>query len=213
MVDVNCASPYKFMGPHMGVLCRTQFVRGKYDLLDRLRAYKVRPAPGDPPGKYETGTQNHEGIAGTLAAVNYMAGIGQQYGAEYRDRFPGFSGRRLDLKTGLTVIREYDHVLSAAVQDELETLPGVRIHGITDRSRLGERVPTVSFTWEGRNPRDVAAALGEQGIFVWDGKTYALAVTERLGLEGKGGMVRIGAVHYNTVEEIRRLGEALRMLV
>jgi selenocysteine lyase/cysteine desulfurase len=185
---------------------------GKYDLLDRLRAYKVRPAPVDPPGKYETGTQNHEGIAGTLAAVNYLAEIGEQYGKGYADRFPGFAGRRLHLKTGMTVLREYDHVLSAAILDELETLPGVRIHGITDRSRLGERVPTVSFTWEGRHPRDVAAALGEQGIFVWDGNYYALAVTTRLGLEGKGGMVRIGAVHYNTVDEIRRLGDALRAM-
>ena len=128
------------------------------------------------------------------------------------DRFPGFSGRRLDLKTGMTVLREYDHVLSAAILDELETLPGVRIHGITDRSRLEERVPTVSFTWEDRHPREIAAALGEQGIFVWDGNYYALAVTERLGLEGKGGMVRIGAVHYNTVEEIERLGAALQAL-
>jgi len=148
------------MGPHLGVLY------GKYDLLDRLRAYKVRPAPGDPPGKYETGTQNHEGIAGTLAAVSYLAGIGQQYGKEYRGRFPGLSGRRLDLKTGMTVLREYDHVLSAAILDELEMLPGVQIHGITDRNRLDERVPTVSFTWGERHPRDIAAALGEQGVFV-----------------------------------------------
>jgi oligogalacturonide lyase len=80
------------------------------------------------------------GIAGTLAAVKYLAGIGQQYGEAYRSRFPGFSGRRLDLKTGMTVLREYDHVLSAAILDELETLPGVQIHGITDRNRLEERV-------------------------------------------------------------------------
>jgi selenocysteine lyase/cysteine desulfurase len=152
------------------------------------------------------------GIAGTLAAVNYLAGIGRQYGQEYQGRFPGFSGRRLDLKTGMTVLREYDHVLSAAILDELETLPGVQVHGITDRGRLEERVPTVSFTWGDRHPREIAAALGEQGIFVWDGKTYALAVTERLGLEGKGGMVRIGAVHYNTVDEIQCLGEALRAM-
>jgi len=204
--DLLACSAYKFMGPHIGVLY------GKYELLDRLRAYKVRPAPGDPPGKYETGTQNHEGIAGTLAAVNYLAGIGQQYGTEYRERFPGFSGRRLDLKTGMTVLREYDHVLSAAILDELEALPDVQIHGITDRGRWEERVPTVSFTWGDRHPREIAAALGEQGIFVWDGNYYALAVTERLGLEGKGGMVRIGAVHYNTVEEIARLGAALRAM-
>ena len=125
--DLLACSAYKFYGPHLGVLY------GKYDLLDRLRAYKVRPAPGRPPGKYETGTQNHEGIAGTLAAVEYLAGIGRQYGKGYKDRFPGFTGRRLDLKTGMAVLREYDHVLSAAILEELETLPGVQIHGITDR--------------------------------------------------------------------------------
>jgi selenocysteine lyase/cysteine desulfurase len=203
---MDCAPQYKFYGPHIGVLY------GKYDLLDRLHAYKVRPAPVDPPGKYETGTQNHEGIAGTLAAVNYLAEIGEQYGKSYEGRFPGLSGRRLHLKAGMTVLREYDHVLGAAILDELETLPGVHIHGIADRDRLEERVPTVSFTWGDRHPRDIAAALGERGIYVWDGNYYALAVTERLGLEGKGGMVRIGAVHYNTVEEIRRLGEALRVM-
>ena len=112
----------------------------------------------------------------------------------------------------MTVLREVDHILNAAILDELETLSSVRIHGITDRNRLEERVPTVSFTWGDHHPRDIAAALGEQGIYVWDGNYYALAVTTRLGLEGKGGMVRIGAVHYNTVEEIRRLGDALRKM-
>jgi selenocysteine lyase/cysteine desulfurase len=144
--------------------------------------------------------------------VNYLAGIGEKYGKDYEDRFSGFSGRRLDLRTGLSVLREYDHVLSTAILDELETLPGVQIHGITDRNRLEERVPTVSFTWGDRHPRDIAAALGEQGSFVWDGNYYALAVIEQLGLEGKGGMVRIGAVHYNTVEEVQRLREALQRI-
>jgi len=204
--DLLVASAYKFFGPHLGVLY------GRYDLLDRLRAYKVRPAPDDPPGKFETGTQNHEGIAGTLAAVEYLAEIGQAYGTSYERYFPKLSGRRLHLKTGMSLLRAYDHVLSAVILDELETLPGVQVHGITDRDRMWERVPTVSFTWEGRDPREIAAALGEQGIYVWDGNYYALAVTERLGLEGKGGMVRIGAVHYNTVAEIRRLGDALRTI-
>jgi cysteine desulfurase family protein (TIGR01976 family) len=204
--DLLAVSAYKFYGPHEGILY------GKYDLLDRLRAYKVRPAPQDPPGKYETGTQNHEGIAGTLAAVTYLAEIGRVQGQRYADRFPGFSGRRLHVQTGMTVLREYDHVLSAALLDELETLPGIRIHGITDRARLDERVPTVSFTWGERRPREIAAALGERGIFVWDGNYYALAVTTRLGCEDHGGMVRVGAAHYNTVEEIRRLGDALRAM-
>ena len=202
--DLLVSSSYKFFGPHLGALY------GKYDLLDRLCAYKVRPAPSDPPGKFETGTQNHEGIAGTLAAVEYLASIGERFGKQYERYFPALSGRRLHLKTGMSVLRAYDHVLSAAILDALDTLPGIRVHGITERSRLRERVPTVSFTWEGRHPRDVAKALGDQGIYVWDGNYYALAVTERLGLEDKGGMVRVGAVHYNTVEEIQRLGEALR---
>ena len=205
--DLLACSAYKFFGPHQGVLY------GRYALLDRLRAYKVRPAPALPPGKYETGTQNHEGIAGTLAAVNYLAEIGQQYGTPYAAQFPNLTGRRFDLKTGMAVLREYDHVLSAAILDELETLPGVKIHGITDRHRLGERVPTVSFTWGARHPHEIAAALGAQGIFVWDGHYYALAVVERLGLLDSGGMVRIGAVHYNTVDEIHRIGNALRAIV
>jgi len=204
--DLLVMSAYKFYGPHVGLLY------GRYDLLDRLRAYKVRPAPSVPPGKFETGTQNHEGIAGTLAAADYLAQIGQTYGESYADSFPGLAGRRLHLKMGMSALRAYDHVLSAAILDELETLRGVHIHGITDRRRLDARVPTVSFSWEGRHPREVAKALGKKGIFVWDGNYYALSVTERLGLEGKGGMVRIGAVHYNTVAEVARLGEVLRAL-
>jgi len=205
--DLLACSAYKFFGPHQGVLY------GQYALLERLRAYKVRPAPTLPPGKFETGTQNHEGIAGTLAAVEYLADIGRQYGAPFAARFPGFTGRRLALKTGLTVLREYDHVLSAALLDELATLPGVHIHGLTARERLAERVPTVSFTWGDRHPRAIAAALGAQGIYVWDGHYYALAVVERLGLADSGGMVRVGAVHYNTVDEIHRLGDALRAMI
>ena len=139
---------YKFFGPHEGILY------GRFDLLDRTRAYKVRPATNEPPGKFETGTQNHEGIAGTLAAVNHLAEIGERYGAGYRDRYPGLAGRRLNLKTGMAALRAYDADLGAAILDELETLPGVRIHGIADRSRLSERVPTVSFTWQDRHPRD-----------------------------------------------------------
>jgi cysteine desulfurase family protein (TIGR01976 family) len=204
--DLLAMSAYKFFGPHQGILY------GRYELLDRLRAYKVRPATDEPPGKFETGTQNHEGIAGTLAAVNHLAEIGRRYGAAFEERFPGLAGRRLHLKTGMSALRAYDHDLAMAILDELETLPGVRIHGIADRSRLAERVPTVSFTRPDRHPRQIAAALGRRGIFVWDGNYYALAVTTRLGLEGKGGMVRIGAAFYNTRDEIRHLGDALRAM-
>ncbi len=204
--DFLVCSAYKFFGPHVGVLY------GRYDLLDSLTAYKVRPAPNTPPGKFETGTQNHEGMAGVLAAVDFLAVLGQHYGQPYVDRFAGLAGRRLHLKTAMTLLRAYDRELSAAILAELATVPGVRIHGITDPGRFDQRVPTVSFTWPGHHPRAIATALGAQGIFVWDGNYYALAVTERLGLEDKGGMVRVGAVCYNTVDEIHRLGDALRAL-
>ncbi|MCS6843732.1 MAG: cysteine desulfurase-like protein [Caldilineales bacterium] len=201
--DFLVCSAYKFYGPHVGVLY------GRYDLLDRLPAYKVRPAPNTPPGKFQTGTQNHEGIAGVLAAVDFLAEIGRRYGQPLAAQLSGYGGRRLHLKAAMALLRQYDHVLSAAILDELEAVPGVRIYGITDRSRLDQRVPTVSFTWGNRPPRAVAEALGRRGIFVWDGNYYAVAVTERLGLEGRGGMVRVGAVFYNTVDEVRRLGRAL----
>jgi selenocysteine lyase/cysteine desulfurase len=91
-------------------------------------------------------------------------------------------------------------------------LPGVEMHSVTDQSRLEERVQPMLFTWGTRNSCEIAAALAQQGIFVWDGNYYVLVVTERLGLEGKGGMVRIGAVHYDTTEELSRLGAALRSM-
>jgi len=225
--DLLACSAYKVFGPHVGVLY------GRYELLDRLRAYKVRPAKNQPPHKFETGTQNHEGIAGVLAAVEYLADLGFRYGAglpltpplSQREREPegapprplgeGWGEgvpRRQRLHAAMSLLRAYDHVLSAAILDQLAGIPGLRVHGVTDRGRLAERVPTISFSWQGHHPRAVAEALGRAGIFVWDGNYYALAVTERLGLEEQGGMVRIGAVHYNTLDEIVRLGDALRRL-
>lgn len=197
--DFLACSPYKFFGPHIGILY------GRYDRLDEIRAYKVRPAKDAPPDKFETGTQNHEGIAGALAAVEYLAALG-------RGPDEGGNDRRADLLRAMGAIEAYDWLLSAAILDELEAVDGIHVHGIRDRGRLAERVSTVSFTWEGRSPRQIAEALGEQGIFVWDGNYYALAVSERLGVEDSGGMVRIGAVHYNTLDEIKRLGAALRAL-
>jgi selenocysteine lyase/cysteine desulfurase len=92
-------------------------------------------------------------------------------------------------------------------------LPAVHLYGIADSRRLEERVPTFSFTLKGCSPSDVAAKLGDQGINVWDGNYYAVSVTERLGIEESGGMVRVGAVHYNTLDEVRKLGKALKGLV
>jgi selenocysteine lyase/cysteine desulfurase len=205
--DFLVCSVYKFFGPHVGVLW------GRYDLLDRLPAYKVRPAGDNPPDKFEVGTQNHEGMAGTTAAVDYLASVGQHFGEDFIDRFPGFTGRRLQLKAGLSAIQTYERGLAGRLVAGLQSVPGLRIYGITDPARFAWRVPTVSFTLEGFTPQQVAARLGEQGIFVWNGNFYAINVTERLGLEDKGGLVRVGAVHYTTAEEIDRLVEAVRLIV
>ncbi len=210
--DLGCdflvSSSYKFFGPHAGILY------GRYELLDELFAYKVRPAPNSLPGKFETGTQNHEGIAGVLGAIEYLEWIGKTFGADFEEKYAGrFSGRKLRLKQAMAAIRAYEYEISRTLLDLLLETPGVHLYGLADERRLEERVPTFSFTLKGWHPRQVAEKLGKQNIYVWDGNYYALAITQRLGLEDKGGMVRVGPVHYNTLEEINSFGEALRGLV
>jgi cysteine desulfurase family protein (TIGR01976 family) len=194
--DLLVCSAYKFFGPHVGVLY------GKLDLLDRLLAYKVRPADDRLPYKFETGTLNHEGIAGTRAAVEYLA------------QLAGVGGtRRERIVAGMTAIKEYEQALSARLIAGLQQIKSLKIWGITDPACLDRRAPTVSFTLDGHSPRKVAEYLGQRGIYVWDGNYYALAVMERLGLEPTGGMVRVGPVHYNTTGEIDRLLDELEVLV
>jgi cysteine desulfurase family protein (TIGR01976 family) len=206
--DFLVCSAYKFFGPHVGILY------GKLELLEDLKAYKVRPAPDNSPGKWMTGTQNHEGIAGVLGALEHFEWVAEQFADDQMQSLmeEGLAGRRLNLVAAMTAIRAYEFELSRALIEAIQAVPGTHIHGITDMKRLDERVPTVSFTLEGRHPREIAEALGKDGFYVWDGNYYALAVTERLGVESSGGMVRVGAAHYNTVEEVERFGEALKKI-
>jgi selenocysteine lyase/cysteine desulfurase len=190
---------YKFFAPHLGVLY------GRYELVDQLQAYKVRPAGDVPPDKFETGTKNHEGMAGTTAAVDYLADLGAEFGAPFADQYPGFEGRRLHLKTAMAAVRAYERPLVGRMIEGLKEIPGVTLYGITDPAGFDRRAPTFAFTLEGYTPRQVAERLGWEGIFVWDGNYYALAVTERLGVEQSGGMVRVGIAHYNTANEVERL--------
>jgi len=210
--DLGCdfliSSAYKFFGTHAGILY------GRYDLLDELFAYKVRPATNELPGRFETGTQNHEGIAGVLGAIEYLQWVGQTFGQDYQEKYGDhFSGRRLHLKQAMSAIRAYEFEVSRAVLGVLEGIPGVRLYGLADVRRLEERVPTFAFTLDGWHPRQVAEELARQHIYVWDGNYYAINVTERLGLEESGGMVRVGPVHYNTLGEVKQLNEALWKLV
>lgn len=192
--DFLVASAYKFFGPHLGVLY------GRHDLLARLRAYKVRSASDAPPGKFETGTQLHENIVGTLGAAEYLADLAGTEATEWSARFD----------RAFQQIGEVEKRLSLRLIQGLQTVPGLRIYGITDAGQMAHRVPTVSFTIEGEHPRKVAERLGQAGIAVWDGNFYAQAVTERLELEARGGLIRVGAVHYNSEDEVGRLVHALQ---
>ena len=203
--DFLISSSYKFFGPHCGILY------GKRDHLEKLFAYKVRPATNNLPGKFETGTQNHEGIAGVLGAIEYFEWVGQQFGGEHLEglREDNYTGRRLELKKAVTAIRTHEYELSRALLAVLQSVPAITIFGLTDVRRLEERVATYSFRIKGLHPRKVAEKLGEQGIYIWDGNYYAINVTERLGLEDSGGMVRVGAAHYNTLDEVEQLKTVL----
>jgi cysteine desulfurase family protein (TIGR01976 family) len=210
--DLGCdflvCSSYKFFGPHAGILY------GHFELLEELMAYKVRPASNSLPYKFETGTQNHEGIAGVLGAVEYLEWLGANFGEQQREQFADrFQGRRLRLKQAMTAIRAYEYEVSRAMLEVLEETPGLQLYGLRDERRLEQRVPTFSFTLKGWHPRQLADRLGQERIFTWDGNYYALAVMERLGLEDKGGMLRVGPVHYNTLEEVARLGQVLGKIV
>jgi cysteine desulfurase family protein (TIGR01976 family) len=196
--DFLACSPYKFFAPHMGVLY------GKREHLAHLRPYKVRPASDDVPDRWETGTKNHEGLAGVTAAIEYLAELGQ--------RIKPATTRRAALVQAMEAIKAYERGLSEQLIAGLLAIPGLTFYGISDPARFDMRTPTVAVRLAGRSPRELADALGRRGIFCWDGNYYAINLTERLGVESDGGMLRIGLVHYNTAEEIELLLEALNEL-
>jgi cysteine desulfurase family protein (TIGR01976 family) len=195
--DLLACSPYKIFGPHLGILY------GRRALLDELTPYKVRPASDDLPYRFETGTQNHEGLAGWIAAVDYLAEVGRAHGS------PEGPSRREALAAAFGAFGAWEEALSARFLAGADSIAGLRIFGITDRERLAERTPTFAVRLGDRHPFETAKALGERGIFVWDGHYYALELMERLGLQESGGAVRIGFCHYNTPAEVDRVLEAL----
>ena len=193
--DVLVCSAYKFFGPHIGIIW------GRRDFMDDLKTYHIRTVPSTMPDKFEAGTQNHECIAGTIGALEYLEWLA-----------PEAPTRRERLVSALSVIKQYERSFSSQLLEIFERLPHVRVYGITDKSRLDERVPTFAITVDGYTPREVAERLAEKRINVWSGNYYALEPMTRFGLEERGGAVRISPVHYNTAEEIAILGEALAAL-
>jgi cysteine desulfurase family protein (TIGR01976 family) len=158
---------------------------GRAELLERHRPYKVRPAPDEPPHSWETGTVNLEGIAGTAAAIAYLQTL------------------------GMDAVAAFERGLAERLLKGLAAIDGVTVYGTPD---LDRRVPTAAFNVAGHGPAEVSAALAKRDIFVWDGNYYALELMQRLGLEGSGGAVRVGAVHYNTPTEIDAFLDAVAAL-
>ena len=194
--DVAVCSPYKIFGPHLGIMF------GRRELLTSLRPYKLRPASDEIPYRWETGTQNHEGFAGFVAAMDYLAGLTQAAGSR-RDRIE--SAFR-------DAIVPWEAELSRRFLDGVVSLTHVRLFGIAHAARVDERTPTFAVRVEEQHPLETAKGLAERGIYVWDGHYYAIELMERLGLLETGGAVRIGFCHYNTPDEVDRVLEALASL-
>lgn len=192
--DFMVCSPYKFFAPHMGALF------GKRDHLERLKPYKVRPACTNPPNCWEVGTQSFESIAGVLAAVEYLGDF-----ADETER----SSLRSRLVSAMKGIQSYEQLLTERMLNGLAKMPEVTLYGIRDVARASSRTPTFGLNISGQSPETVARQLAENSIFSWNGNFYALSLIEKLSLDAGGGMLRLGCVHYNTIEEIDRVLEVL----
>ena len=195
--DILACSPYKFFGPHLGVLSVRR------ELLETWTPYKLRPAPDEAPERWETGTQNHEGLAGMIAAVDYLADIGRTYGD------PSTGDRRDAVVAGFGAIGTHERELAARFLRGVAGIPEVRLWGVADGDRIHERTPTFAIRVDDQDPLKTATELARRGIYVWDGHYYAITVMERLGLLDTGGAVRIGFCHYHSAEDVDRVLEAL----
>lgn len=202
--DIDCdffvCSSYKFFGPHQGMMW------GRRDVLEQLAAYKVRPAPEELPWSFESGTQSHEGLAGVAATIDYFAWIGQEMAGVAADR-------RSQLVAALGMLFDYEKHLARQLIAGLQSISGVKVLGITDPAALDRRVPTVAFIHRDHEPAAIAEALAEQNIFAWSGDNYALEVARALQINESGGAVRIGAVHYNSADEIDKVLDALEAIL
>jgi cysteine desulfurase family protein (TIGR01976 family) len=232
--DFLVCSTYKFFGPHMGVLF------GKREHLKRLHPYKVRPNTNAIPNCWEWGTLNHECIAGIAACVEYIADLGRQavgmnpvgtaaIGCPSSAARPvantkpgvneaglkdtGLNQRRSAIEAAYAAIHDHERTLLEGMMAGLTKIPGLKIYGITDPMRFDQRCATLAIRIPGHTPLELAAKLGDRGFFTWDGNYYALNLTEHLDVEKSGGFLRIGLVHYNTIDEVDRLLTALREIV
>ena len=197
--DYLACSSYKFFGTHQGILW------GRFDRLAELPVAKLRVSNEEVPFRWMTGTQGHESMAGTLAAIEHLAWLGRMLSSSDLSR-------RQALKVAFSEIEEYEMDLCWRMIEGLDRIDGVKIWGITDPSMKEHRAPTVSFTHHSRTAQEIGAALAERGIFAWAGNFYALELSEALGLEPEGAL-RVGILHYNTAEEVDRFLDVLSRIL
>jgi selenocysteine lyase/cysteine desulfurase len=196
--DLLACSPYKFFGPHQGVLW------GRSELIAGLRAYKVRPASEDPPAvRFETGTPSFEAQAGVIGTIAYLEWLGREVAPQAPN------SRRAALLAAMTAIAGYERGIGERALAALRALDGARLYG---PPTMDGRVPTFAFTIDGHHPDAITAHLARHRIHAWSGSFYAWEPVIRLGLMEKGGLVRVGLCHYSTAAEVDRLFEVLREL-
>ncbi|MBC8391046.1 MAG: cysteine desulfurase-like protein [Deltaproteobacteria bacterium] len=199
--DYLFCSAYKFFGPHLGVLY------AKKNQMENLRTLKVQAQEDRAPYKFETGTLNHEGIAGAAEAIEFISDIGLKTGNQFSDITRNLEGRRKNIVAGMLFIEEYERPLSESFTKELKKVANVKVYSPSEDY---PKTSTISFTMDGVHPNTIAKHLASQGIFVWDGDFYAAQITKILGLNESGGFVRIGLAPYNTEEELDRTLAAIR---
>jgi cysteine desulfurase family protein (TIGR01976 family) len=190
--DIITCSAYKFFGPHVGVTAVRR------DLFERMDVYRLEPAPEHIPDKLETGTQNHEGIAGVKGALDFIASLGE--GTSQRER----------LADAMRTIEEYEAALAEAFRAALGDLPGVELYAAPESVR---KTPTVAFRVQGHTTEEICTRMLEHGFFIAAGDFYASTLAEKLGISDSGGFVRAGLAPYNTEEEVERFVEALERFV
>jgi len=201
--DYCVCSAYKFFGPHVGMLW------GRHARLEELTAYKLRPAPAAPPGKWMTGTQNFAAIAGMVAAIDYLADIGRQLSDAESPPLSNALSRREALRVAFAAIENYERTLLQQLIEGLQQIPDVQLFGITDPAHFAQRVPTVALAIRAVPSKVAAKHLGERGIYCWHGDYYAVDVCRVLGQQ-TDGMLRLGIMHTTTPDEIARTLAAIR---
>ncbi len=191
--DILFCSAYKFFGPHLGIAVVSA------ELFNKLPVYKLEPAPQEIPDKLETGTQNHEGIAGLTGAISFIESLGEG------------GSRKGRLQSGMQAIDTYEQELSIGLEQFLEEIPGLKLY----RSPVGTpKAPTFAFTIEGGNSRDACSWFAENyHMCVADGHFYASTMAEKLKVNPGGGWIRIGLAPYNTREEVALFKQALQEFI